>query len=571
VWSVAGVTPPSRAQFVEFFRTSADQSLVFYRLDQYGRVENGSIVIYGTDGISDEELFDPDRPAYASLPVVLPNGGLNAYRFGTARNDMAVAVAWQDRLWYGVSTSGKDQNTVFFSEYDEFESCPDTNELPIQGNLRTTDYLTALIPFGSALIAMQTAHCYTVNFNTDPAVDAVITLLAHRGCLSQTCWDIFDDQIYAADERGIYRVTSSGDVESLSEPVRDWFDEARIWLGSPNMLFLRIDPKTAILRFFAMTGSQVGYPNVTLCYHITNKTWWTESWPNSLTCSCDYKTPATSTTETIYGAFDGNVYQFSGLTDVAYRDVARAVITNPGSGYTVPPAISGSAGTGSGARFRGVVQDGKLVDVIILRGGWNYGTTNDDGTFNETFSLTVTGGDGAGAAVTGYVRQPSTGTDATTELPILFRTTVPWNIRTGPMPLVDDNTRGGDAQIDRSVSVTYRPTETSTTLVLREYFNNSANARNNAMPRDRGTGFIHKAPGGRTTLDMVSAQLPSGVSTGQASARFAGRSLSDLSSSDKHIAIELASEAVAANSTDPTPSSVLLYAVEVKGVADGSQ
>jgi hypothetical protein len=575
VWSLSGVTPPGRAQFVEFFRTSADQSLVFYRLSMYGRVENGSIVIYGSDGISDEELFDPDRPAYASLPVVLPNGGLNAYRFGTARNDMAVAVAWQDRLWYGVSTSGKDQNTVFFSEYDEFESCPDTNELPIQGNLRTTDYLTALIPFGSVLIAMQTAHSYTINFNTDPSVDAVVTLASHRGCLSQSCWDIFDDQIYAADERGVYRVTKNGEVESLSEPVRDWFDEGRIWLGNPNMLHLRIDPKTAILRFFAMTGAAVGYPNVTLCYHITNKAWWTESWPNSLTCSCDYKSPATSTTETIYGAFDGNVYQFSGLTDVAYRDAASVTITNPGSGYTTPPTIStntaSSGGSGSGARFRGVVQDGKLVDVIILRGGWNYGTTNDDGTFNEAFGLTITGGGGAGAAATAYARPPSTGVDATTELPILTRTTVPWNMRTGPMPLVDDNTRGGDAQIDRSVSVTYRPTETSTTLVLREYFNNSANARNNAMPRDRGTGFIHKAPGARTTLDMASAQLPSGFATGLAVARFAGRSLSDMASSDKHIAVELACDAVSANDGDPTPSATLLYAVEVKGVADGGQ
>jgi hypothetical protein len=509
------------------------------------------------------------------LPVVLPNGGLNAYRFGTARNDMAVAVAWQDRLWYGVSTSGKDQNTVFFSEYDEFESCPDTNELPIQGNLRTTDYVTALIPFGSVLIAMQTAHSYTINFNTDPSVDAVVTLASHRGCLSQSCWDIFDDQIYAADERGVYRVTKNGEVESLSEPVRDWFDEARIWLGNPNMLHLRIDPKTAILRFFAMTGSAVGYPNVTLCYHITNKAWWTESWPNSLTCSCDYKSPSTSTTETIYGAFDGNVYQFSGLTDVAYRDAASVIITNPGSGYTTPPSIAtntaSSGGSGSGARFRGVVQDGKLVDVIILRGGWNYGTTNDDGTFNESFGLTITGGGGAGAAATAYARPPSTGVDAATELPILARTTVPWNMRTGPMPLVDDNTRGGDAQIDRSVAVTYRPTETSTTLVLREYFNNSANARNNAMPRDRGTGFIHKAPGARTTLDMSSAQLPSGFATGLAVARFAGRSLSDMASSDKHIAIELACDAVSANANDPTPSATLLYAVEVKGVADGSQ
>jgi len=353
-WSIAGVTAPDRAQVVEFFRTSGDQSLVFYRLDMHGRCDNGSITIVGDDTLSDEELFDPDRSGYAALPVVLPNGGLNAYRFGTARSDMAVGVAWQDRLWYGVSTSGESPNTVFYSEYDEFESCPDINELPIQSNLRTTDYLTSLVPFGSIMVAMQTGHSYSISFNTDPSVDASITLMSHRGCLGQACWDIFDDQIYAADERGIYRVSTNGDVESLSEPIRDYFNEGKLYFGNPSMLYLRIDPKTSILRFFALSGAAVAWPNVILCYHIENKTWWTESYPNSLTCSCDYRLPTTSTHTSIYGAFDGNVYRLDGITDVCYRDIASVTITNPGSGYTSPPTISAGE-TGKGARFRGVV------------------------------------------------------------------------------------------------------------------------------------------------------------------------------------------------------------------------
>lgn len=574
-WSLAGVTAPPRAEYVEFYRTSADQSLVFYRIRMYGKCSSGTVEIIGVDGQSDEELFDPDRTGYAALPVVLPNGSINAYRFGNARNDMSVAVAWQDRLWYGVSTSGKDQNTVFYSEYDEFESCPNVNELPIQSNLRTTDYLTALIPFGSALVAMQTSHAYTVAYNTDPSVDAIVTLTAHRGCLSQSCWDIFDDQIYAADERGIYRMSKNGTVESLSEAVRDFFEDHRVWLGIPNLLHLRIDPSTGILRFFAMSGETVGYPNITLCLHIQNKAWWTESWPNSLTCSCDYRSPTTKLGTTIYGAFDGNIYEMAGLTDVAYRDIASVTITNPGSGYTSPPSISAGV-TGSGARFRGVVQDGRLVDIVVTRGGWNYGTITPNlqtnaAAFLANVALTISGGGGSGAEATAYARPPTSAAPDANGVSVLSKATVPWSVKTGPLALINDETRGGDAQIDRSVTVTYAPTETSKSLTLREFYNNSQYSRNNVMRRDRGTGFVHNSPGSRTTLDMIAAQTPQGTATGLAKARFAGRSLTDMASADRHVAVELICEPVSANSGDPTPSDAAIFSLEVQGVVDGSQ
>ena len=64
---------------------------------------------------------------------------------------MSVAVAFQDRLFMAVSTSGEDVNTLFYSEFDEFESMPDVNELPIQQNQKSNDVLTALVPFGSML------------------------------------------------------------------------------------------------------------------------------------------------------------------------------------------------------------------------------------------------------------------------------------------------------------------------------------------------------------------------------------------------------------------------------------
>ena len=574
-WDLGGVAAPNRADHVEFFRTSSDQSLVFYRLEMYGTVTNGVITLSdsSTDGLSDEELFDIDRPNYAALPVVLPNGGLNAYRFGTARSDMAVAVAWQDRLWYGVTTSGDDSNTVFFSEYDEFESCPDANELPIQTNLRTTDFLTALIPFGHLLMAMQNLHCYSINYNTDPAVDAVINLVAHRGAFSQNCWDIFDELVYAADERGIYSMSQSGEVEVLSDPVRNYFDDNLLDLGDKQHFHLKVDNNTGILRFFTVLAGSANttYPHFALCYHIRNKAWWTESWPTALLCSTDYRR-ANQPDAALYGTVDGHIHTMSGRRDVAYRDIYSVTVTNPGSGYTGRPLITiGGTNTVGAADLFAVVQDGQVTEVLILYGGWGYGQINDDGNGNPVFdpnvTLTFSGGSGNGAAATALARVPIINT-STNEY---SKTSVPFAIRTGAMAINnDENTRGGDRLTDRSVTVNYQPTGQNHILLLREYFNNSGTPRRNVMRRDRGTGFVHDTTGSKTTLDMIISRSALGGATGIATAMFAGRSLTDLASSDRHLAVELSHEPRSANVGEPPVPAVTIYSLEVRGV-DGKQ
>jgi hypothetical protein len=566
-WTLAGVVPPTRAQYVEFFRTSSDQSLVFYRLEQYGTVGNGVVTIRGTDGLSDEELFDIERPGYAALPVVLPNGGLNAFRFGVARSDMSVAVAWQDRLWYGVSTSGLDTNTVFFSEYDEFESCPDINEIPIQNNLRATDFLTALVPFGSVLLAMQSAHAYTVAFNTDPAVDAVVNLAAHRGVMSHRCWDIFDDALYAMDERGIYRMMKNGDTEALSDTIRDYFDEGRLDLSERHNFHLRIDQKTGILRaFVSLAGQAAEYPTIALCYHIENKAWWTEGWPTSLTASTDYRGPGRPNLP-IYGALDGSLFEMAGVRDCTFRDIASVAVTNGGSGYTSAPTVTATGGVG--AELRAIISDGQVTEVLVAKGGYGYGTASESlpGGFSSVVPLTFSGGGGTGAAATGTARNPNDG--YANGLPIPIRTTIPWTMRTGPLALqYEGNARNGDGQIDRSITVTYRPCDASTILNLREYYNNSPTPRSNVMRRDRGTGFVHDTQGAKTTLDMAATRSARGLSTGLAKAQFAGRSMDDLSSADRHLAIELSADASAVATNDAV-SQPLIYALEVRGVADG--
>lgn len=565
IWSLNGVSPPTRATIVEFFRTSGDESLVFYRLEQYGKVAGNSVDIVGTDTMTDEDLFNPDRPFYAAMPVVLPNGGLNAYRFGVPRSDMSVCAAYGDRLWYAVSTSGDNANSVFFSEYDEFESCPAENEIAIQNNQKSTDALVGLIPFATYLLCMQNSHCYGLSYNTDPAVDASIQLLCNRGMLSQGCYDMFDDQIYAMDERGIYVMERSGEVQSLSDPIRNYFDLGLLDLNYRKKFFVKVDQRNSILRAFVVTkGSGATSPNMAFCYHINLKTWWTESWPNGLTCAINYRRSFTEQDRVVYGAVDGDLYREGGLRDYTYRSIKSVTVTNGGSGYKTAPDVTVAAGqNGCGATFTAVVVNGAVSEILIDDAGFGYGTLT---------------GQVLNPAVTLSIEPPPSGTTATAVAecqPLTqqngdyVEVTVGYAVRTGAMELANDgNSNTRDALQDRSVSVIYRPTDTDSDLYLREFFNNSPQPRVNVMPRDRGTGFVHDTTGAKTRLNMSATRSALGLATGVAKAQFAGRNYSDMGGADRHVAVELSGPAVAANSTDPEPSEVLLYGLEVNGVLE---
>ena len=368
-WSLTGVSPPDRADTVELWRTSADQSLVFYRVEAYGVPTSQGIEVVGDDTLTDEELFDPERPNYAAMPIVLPNGNVNAYRFGKPRDDMSVAVAFQDRLWMAVSTSGEDPNTLYYSEFDEFESFPDVNELPIQNNQRNTDTLTALVPFGSMLLAMQHTHTYAVAYNTDPAVDGTIQMMAHRGCLHQRAWDMHENVLYAADESGIYSMSRQGEVTDISLPIRDFFVSELLDYGKRDTFFLQADPRTHILRYFCtLKSNPTDTPAFALCFDIQAKTWWTESYPNSLTAACTGRPSDARVSTILLGGVDGNLYEIAGDSDHANDALTDTFVTEGGVGYREAPVIT--VPNVEGAIVQGVVSEGRLVDVIIQNAGW---------------------------------------------------------------------------------------------------------------------------------------------------------------------------------------------------------
>ncbi len=275
-WSNTGVE--ARAHKLELWRSSADQALVLYRVASLSKVA-GSFPTTYTDTVSDADLIDPNRANFGALPIVLPNGQPNARRFEPPPTDKSVVVMFQDRAWYGVDTSGSEPNSLYFSEVDEPESVPDTNELVIQQNMKGTDQVAALMPFGASMIVFQKRHAYRLSYAAQPVIDATITLMAQRGCLNQRCWDTHDGVAYVADASGVYSFDGNSAVP-LSDAVDTFWADNVIHFGSSKWFFLRVDPATRIVRFFFSVAA--GMPDRALCYHPTTKAWWLEQYAQTI-------------------------------------------------------------------------------------------------------------------------------------------------------------------------------------------------------------------------------------------------------------------------------------------------
>jgi hypothetical protein len=109
-------------------------------------------------------------------------------------------------------------------------------------------------------------------------------------------------------------------------------------------------------------------PSIAMCFDIQAKTWWTESYPNSLAAACTGR-PGDSRINTILlGAVDGNLYEISGDSDHANDTITDCFVTEGGSGYREAPTIT--VPNCEGATVQGVVSEGRLVDVVIQNPGW---------------------------------------------------------------------------------------------------------------------------------------------------------------------------------------------------------
>jgi hypothetical protein len=279
-WSWVNTGIEARVDKIELWRTTADQAIVLYKVAEVSK----STTSY-SDTLSDAQLADPARTGFQALPLTLPNGQVNARRFTPPPQNKRAVTIFQDRAWYAVDVPGKkydgtadanaaEPNALYFSELDEPESVPQTNELIIQENVKGQDRITALMPFGGGMVVFQERHCYRLTYVSQPIIDANISLIAQRGCLNQRCWDTFDGVAYVVDSSGMYMLDGANAVP-LSDSVEQYWTN-QIHFPSSKWFFVRVDPATRIVRFFFAV--QAGFPDRAVCFHPLTKAWWLETY-----------------------------------------------------------------------------------------------------------------------------------------------------------------------------------------------------------------------------------------------------------------------------------------------------
>jgi hypothetical protein len=517
-WSVLP-SQSSRSQLIELWRSTSGQATTLYRV----AILSGTESFF--DDLTDDELRDPSRVAYAAMPILLPNGELNAMRFTRPPDDKSAVVRFQDRMWYGVG--GAQPNAVLYSEVDEPESVPEENEIVVQQNNREFDSLQAMIPFGSTLFLAQRRHLFSLTFSQVPALDGQVSPVAYRGCLSQRCWTIHEGHAYIVDRHGLYRINQSGAVEELSDAVQDQF-EGKIDFSRATWDFVASDHKTHTVRFFCVHTDDGGseYPTRALCYDVKGKTFWWEKYPQPITAATVAELQD-GDEATVYAAAGGFYLIDEGPSDFARGSIAKVTVTDRGSGYRTPPAVKALGGFGADLQAS-LNADGEVSAVWILDPGFGY----------TSGSLLITAPDDT--SVPASLRRPAQATFQATALDTDTAIWPTFHFKTGrsEYPSDADSKSGGQDQ-RRDLRLYYKPTQTSNELSVRMYYNGSPHPRVNVAERDRGTGFVDSVVDPAARMDTGYFSENYGQDSGAVRAIRTGKTLEDIRSGDRDVAVEV--------------------------------
>lgn len=307
-WSLSHGHIDSRVTAVELWRSTGDQEILLYRV---ATIQRSDFPGTFTDTLSDKDLIDVDRDGYGLLPVTLPSGQVNARRFGVPPSHYAIGVMFQDRAWYAVDTTGQEANALFFSEVDEPESVPATNQLIVQESVADSDEVVTLVPLSSSLLICQRRHIYKLQYVAQPVIDASILLAAYRGILNQNCVDVMGGVAFIADSHGMYAYDNSN-VQAISAPIDNYWRDGLIDLTKADKFFVKCDDSEMVARFFFCLADDTE-PSRAFCYSVATKAWWMEEYAFGLRSGGNQLDGAKH--ETIYGTSEGNLATPTGFSD----------------------------------------------------------------------------------------------------------------------------------------------------------------------------------------------------------------------------------------------------------------
>jgi hypothetical protein len=525
-WTLPATTERTdgRQLQIELWRSTANQSTTLYRVAKLDwTLSTGTYV----DDLTDDELMSADRPDMLAMPILLANGELNANRFGIPPNRFRCATMFQDRVFVAGDTgSGEvpvdyiDKNTIYYSEVDEPESIPETNDLILQTNIKSQDHITALIPHGDHMAVMQSHVYHSLSFVKQPLIDANIAITAYRGCVNQRTWDEYAGVLYVMDTDGVYMVESSGEVTPISSPITQIFENKIDWTKS-TWYTVQADHNNQALRVSVRfyEDGEGEWPTRQLCYSFLTQSWWEARYPLPLVGCANVRDP-NGDIFSLYGSRANTIFRLDDISserDYCFNAVTSVEIVDPGNGYEKPPKVTVPGGAGC------IIDtcldlEGRVSGAYIRAFGYDYpevetdciveAPTNSDSPSSDTAQIRVS-------------------TQSRVYLDI------PCSMKTGNFEYEPD----GDTV--RDVSLLYTPTPAYSEIKLVMYYNNSEHPRTNVAERERGDGLVYNVNSPLTTMNTHKNNLPPQEQNGMAQARFQGFTDSAIKGNDRHVAIEL--------------------------------
>lgn len=482
------------------------QDRMFYLSDAYYSTGTITVTNASTSLTGSGTTFNSSFVGRYVYPLGSAKGyRISAYVSATSLTlESAYAGSTLTGVAYEIRPAPGDINTIFFSEADEPESVPTSqNKFVLQQNTNDDDIITGAYSLGPTLYITQRRHTYGFNYTRQPHLDGRASLLFRRGMFNQQCYDVGDDIMFTMDQYGPYAVTGGGKQE-IGSRVADLFRDGGVDFAYERRFFVRCNAKTKIARFYiALTGDS-GVKSC-LCYNYELDRWWVETYPWIVGCAVNLRQ------SNQYDYYVGKAAdRFCKESYTASCDGSSTAVSGTVSSVSTNNLVATSAAFGSSA----------VVGYPIV---FTSGTAKHQrcvvATYNSTTSIDVDSMPSGVAAGDTFVLGG-----------------IPCSMKTGIMAYPQNN----QTAQERDAVVIFKPTATSGNyLDIRHYLNHKTSPEtfpHDVNEKEDRVGLTAGSADGYVTLYKNRSDTYETV--GVARKTFSGRS-ADNTNADRFVSVEL--------------------------------
>lgn len=482
-----------------------NQDRMFYLVDAiYSTgtvtVTNGSATVTGSG-----TAFTRDFVGRMLYPLGSSTGLLiSAYASGTSMTISAVyGGTTLTGVTYEIRPAPGELNTIFFSEPDEPESVPQSqNKFLLQTNPNEDDRIVGAYSIEKTLYIAQEQHTFGFAWVRQPHLDGNAGLLFRRGLCNQRCSDVGGDVVFCLDQLGPYAVSGSG-KQDIGRAIENYFRDGLVDRSAARRFFVKTDHDLKIVRFYVKLATDSSVKSA-FCYDWVQDKWWLETYPWTVGAACNLKT--------------SGVWKYY----VGKAEDRFCLETPAASADGVSTGIQGTVATASVATITSTAS-------IFVSGHLGCPLTFTSGAAKHSRCVVTAYGSGTSVTVDSIPSGVAAGDT-------FVIGGVPWSWASGLLSY-PENDQGHN---ERSIAIIFKPTDDSAAYIdIRHYLNHKTTAetatRDAPEQRDICSLTLGSADG---TIALYKSKSSENETVGVAKKVFSGRSANN-SNVDRFVKAEL--------------------------------